>query len=183
MTCLFAENVCAVLCGTTQDARVEELRKLYNGENVTFDSSCPNVPRMYSIRWHVPLTRNIRSTSELSCCFTNEINSNFVLSDNREFLNAGVWLSSLIFLILAALFGLVSAGIAVWNTATNPIEIYFNIFGLYIYNSVASISSLLVVVLWGSLFGTVIRDNVGILYTILGQMDTSGWANLGYSYW
>lgn len=47
-TCSFSNNVCAMLCGTTQDARLSQLEKLYDGEDVDFDTTCPQVARMYS---------------------------------------------------------------------------------------------------------------------------------------
>lgn len=107
----------------------------------------------------------------------------FFFLDTYQFINAGVWLSTIIFLIVSAVFGLFAAGLSVWNTAANPVEAWFNIFGLYIYNGIACFSSLLVVLLWGGMFASTITNNVGILYTITGVMDSHGMAVLGYSYW
>lgn len=107
----------------------------------------------------------------------------FLFPDTYQFINAGVWLSTIIFLIVSALFGLFAAGLSVWNVAANPVEAWFNIFGLYIYNGIACFSSLLVVLLWGGMFASTINNNVGILYTIIGTMDSHGMAALGYSYW
>lgn len=92
-------------------------------------------------------------------------------------------MSTIIFLILSSLFGLFAAGLSVWNAAANPVEAWFNIFGLYIYNGVACVLSLLVVLLWGGMFASTITNNAGILYTLIGTMDSHGMANLGYSYW
>lgn len=87
------------------------------------------------------------------------------------------------FLCVSSIFGILSTGLAVWNTATNPIEVFFSIPGLYVYNGIACVSSLMCLILWGAQFAVTIQMNIGILYTIIGQMDTSGLASLGYSYW
>lgn len=65
-TCLFSENVCALLCGSTSDDRTAELEKLYNKESVNFNTNCPKVNRVLNVELHIP-SRNTGSTRDSNC--------------------------------------------------------------------------------------------------------------------
>lgn len=56
VTCLFGENVCALLCGNTAEDRKEELEKLYNQESVSFNTNCPKVNRLLDAGINWPIT-------------------------------------------------------------------------------------------------------------------------------
>lgn len=69
-TCLFSKNVCALLCGNTEDERKDALEKLYNGENVGFNTNCPRVIRLLNV--DIPFPSSV-STRDSNCTFTSTI--------------------------------------------------------------------------------------------------------------
>ncbi|KAF2896540.1 hypothetical protein ILUMI_09637 [Ignelater luminosus] len=164
LTCVIEENACAYICEVNAESRRQQLEKLIRGEDVPFNYNCPRVERIndrvYSLGFK---TRN-----------TNE---------KREFLNAGLYVSTVVFLCISIIFGLISTILSFFNVVANPIEVYLSVPGLYISNAVAGVACIFTLCLWGILYGTMIVDNVGIYYTIRNQMSTKGWAQFGYSYW
>lgn len=104
-------------------------------------------------------------------------------SANRKFIDYGIWVCTIIFLSLALVFGSVSCGLAIYNTVSNPIEIYLSIYSLYVYNAIAMCSSVMALTLWGvgHLFTT--YHDVAVFYTLVGIMNSDGKASLGYSFW
>lgn len=92
-------------------------------------------------------------------------------------------MSTIFFLVLSALFSVISTVLSLWNAVDNPVNAYFNILGLYIYNGIAACSALIVTILWGAQFGGSLVKNIGIMETINGDMMSDGLANLGFSYW
>jgi len=160
-TCLLSENACAYLCREHKEAREDELKKVIDGNCESF--TCP---------YYVRRTNYIEPLAQGNCR-TPE--------DKREYINAGLYISTIVFLCISGIFGIIAAVLSVWNTAANPVEVYLSIYGLYIYNGIACVSCMLTLVLWGAMFGSTLVNNVGILETIQGQMDST--ANLGYSYW
>ncbi|KAK4875138.1 hypothetical protein RN001_011560 [Aquatica leii] len=159
-TCLIPKNVCAYLCTSTSELRKEELKQLYRKEPINFN--CP------------PVTRKTRVD------FTFKYNTR---QDEYEFINAGLYISTVVFMALSAIFGLIATTLSVLNTTGNPVEVVFSINGIYIYNLISCVSSTMVLILWSALFGTYIVRNIGIFYTIVGEMNTRGLTNLGFSYW
>ncbi|PSN55216.1 hypothetical protein C0J52_00611 [Blattella germanica] len=98
------------------------------------------------------------------------------------FINAGLWSSSIAFLAIALLLGVTAGVFAVVNATTNPVEPILSVKGLYVWNGGGAFSTLLVLVLWGSLFNAYILDNVGYSETVTGQYITTS-VSLGVSYW
>lgn len=90
---------------------------------------------------------------------------------------------TIIFLALALVFGAVSSGLAIYNTVSNPIEVYLSIYGLYIYNTVAMCSCVITLTLWGVAHLFTTYHDVAVFYTLAGYMKSDGEANLGYSFW
>ncbi|GFG28648.1 hypothetical protein Cfor_06577 [Coptotermes formosanus] len=109
--------------------------------------------------------------------------SNSTNSPDKKFINAGIWVSCLLFLAVALLAGVLTAVFAVINTTTNPVEPIAGVFGLYVWNSIAVGSALLVMILWGAHFTDTLSDNVAYSETITGVFKSQGQANLGMSYW
>jgi hypothetical protein len=58
-------------------------------------------------------------------------------SPDKKFINAGLWVSSILFLALALLAGVLAAVFAVVNTTTNPMEPIAGVLGLYVWNGIA----------------------------------------------
>ena len=79
--------------------------------------------------------------------------------------------------------GVFSAGLAIWNTATNPDQVYLGILGLYISNAVAFFTVLLPIILWGVAFAQDLRYNIPSYKTLDQDFVTKDHAQLGYSYW
>ncbi|KAF5284308.1 hypothetical protein FQA39_LY04601 [Lamprigera yunnana] len=160
-TCLGSKNVCAYLCTSTKEERKKELQALYN--NVPTPFRCPNVPRANQFQIQ-PEMKNVKQ-------------------DNRTFLNFGLHLSTMIFLVISAFSGLVATVLSIWNTAGNPIITIFSIYGVFACNIIALVFSTLTLIMWGTLFAAYIIHNVGIYYTITGDLQMYGSTTLGYSYW
>ncbi|KAF5296644.1 hypothetical protein FQR65_LT10184 [Abscondita terminalis] len=158
-TCLISKNVCAYLCSPTSEMRLQELKMLYRNEKPQF--SCIAIPKKNKVIYDVPSGGG---------------------QDNTEFIKASYYISTIIFLVMSIIFGFISAILSMWNTVGNP-AVIFGIYAIYIYNTIACISTTMVLIVWGALFGSHIVKNVGISDTITGYMSTSGLTNLGFSYW
>ncbi|XP_023029139.2 uncharacterized protein [Leptinotarsa decemlineata] len=167
MTCLMKENVCAVLCAGSSDARYELLRRINDGTETSPDDdiNCPavslvnSVPRRFSTRLHNNST------------------------DTKKFINCGVWVSTIFFLVLSLFFGLISSAMSMYNVVTNPVQVFLSITGLYIYNGIAMGCCLMAMVLWGIMHIIITYHNIAIRPTLLGMMTSDKRASLGYSYW
>jgi ABC-type amino acid transport system permease subunit len=59
------------------------------------------------------------------------------VAGSLKFINAGIWVSCLLFLAVALLAAVLTALFAVVNTTTNPVEPIAGVFGLYVWNSIA----------------------------------------------
>lgn len=116
-------------------------------------------------------------------CPTVKGSSSSTSSPDKKFINAGIWVSCLLFLAVALLAAVLTAVFAVINTTTNPVEPIAGVFGLYLWNSIAVGSTLLVMILWGVQFADTLTDNVAYSETITGIFKSQGQANLGLSYW
>ncbi|XP_044271067.1 clarin-3-like [Tribolium madens] len=166
--CLFDLNICALLCGSNME---NSLERLYKGETNITALDCPRIAtttdKLYS---------RIPDTFKLFV---------FQSSDkDRTFINAGVWLCTIIFLIISGMAGIVSAVLALWNIVSNPYQNYLSIFGLYIYNAVAFFSVLISIVLWGAMFSQSLQaNNLPTAKTFTDVFTTEELSSLGYSYW
>ncbi|CAG9760946.1 unnamed protein product [Ceutorhynchus assimilis] len=171
MTCDFANNICALLCGLDKEERGNLLSSLYNNSynpNYSMDN-CPIITRTsYYHRSFEDPAVYVRQGTYVS---------------PSAFINAGVWLSTLIFLLLATIVGLLAANLALYNTVANPINFFLGVKSLYIYNSVAFCSTVMYVTLWGSMYIQKIFHNLSIFDTLVGNFNSDKTAFLGYSYW
>ncbi|CAH1155881.1 unnamed protein product [Phaedon cochleariae] len=163
MTCSLKENICAVLC--TGDSEI--LSALYQGQNGSQSDpmlKCPVIHRVSTYR-NRPITYSKESMA------------------SRTFINCGVWVSTIIFLVLSLAFGVLSSALALFNTVNNPVQVFLSIQGLYIYNAMALCGSVIALASWGIMHPFITYHNVAIYYTITGQMSSDKVAYLGYSYW
>nr|CAD7454275.1 unnamed protein product [Timema tahoe] len=164
ITCVMDLGVCAVSCMQNADDRKAEVRTLYN--TGTYDESA--------------MLRGCQGGSSLTPDAKQDNNTSN--TSDRRFINAGIWVGSIVFLAVALFMSLVSAGFGVYNAAFNPIETYLAVPGLYIWNGIAACSNLLVLILWGAQFAKVLVENVTYTEVIAGAFKNNT-ANLGYSYW
>ncbi|XP_030754573.1 clarin-3-like [Sitophilus oryzae] len=168
MTCNFANNVCALLCSA--DSTADLLDALYNNninENDDPTGSCiSTTSSVFAIH---PLTAKTLTT-------TTYVN-------RKNFINAGVWLSTIVCLVIAAIIGLLASVLALYNTISNPINFYLSVGSLYFYNGLALGFTLLYVILWGTMYNLTIFHNVALYDTLAEKMTSDKMAFLGYSYW
>lgn len=160
--CLYEHNVCAYSCQKEETLREAELLAMLNGQ------ATPECP--------LSNTRIITPTNKIV---------NAKATPREEFINAGLWLTTVIFLGVACAFAGASASFSIINVLFNPVEPIFSVFGLYIWNGVVIGAVLLTMILWGALFGSTLSDNIGITDTLTSQAPYSskGLAALGASYW
>lgn len=102
---------------------------------------------------------------------------------DRKFLNAGLWISTIFFVSVAALLSVLTVGVSTLCVFTNPMNDYLNVFGLKILNASSSAGYAMVLITWGVQFATRIGDNFGVYETLKGNLTSRGLASLGYSYW
>lgn len=70
-------------------------------------------------------------------------------SSKKKFINAGLWVSSVLFLAVELLAGVLAAVFAVINATTNPTEPIVGVLGLYVWNGIAGkLSGLTTVILF-----------------------------------
>ncbi|KAL1498319.1 hypothetical protein ABEB36_009135 [Hypothenemus hampei] len=170
MTCNFGSNVCALLCGLDQESRSDLLKNLFNNKidtNYTMNG-CPTISKYSYALFYENTPLRVDSNTQIS---------------KENFINAGVWLSTLIFLILAILFGIVSSALAFFNTVSNPIEYFLSVHSLYYYNSIAFCCTVFYMILFGVVYHIRIFHNIAIYDTLVGSMTSDKTAELGYSYW
>lgn len=173
VTCLLSKNVCGYLCDSGHD-RQNDLEKLWDNEKVTF-TCYMQLSKQARLSRSMATSKNANSSS---------IPTAELLADSkREFINAGLYISTVVFLGISAIFGLIAAALSVWNTAGNPIEVIVSIYGIYIFNAIACIALAVAIALWGALFGITILHNIGIFHTIQGDMKMYDTPMLGFSYW
>ncbi|OQV16685.1 hypothetical protein BV898_09196 [Hypsibius exemplaris] len=97
-------------------------------------------------------------------------------------LNFGIWVSTLAFLAMAAVFGLLAAVFTMINVLYVPISNVVGIAGLYIWNSIAGVCTLLVIGLWAGLFHSHLQYNI-IPSNVLSELTTCFKARYGMAFW
>ncbi|KAA0203533.1 hypothetical protein HAZT_HAZT008266 [Hyalella azteca] len=104
------------------------------------------------------------------------------MSETSGLMNQGLWVGTIACLCVGLLFAIAGAIFAIINTATTPVELITGVPGLYIWNSLAAVFTLVAVVLWSVLYHTSLSHNVLI------EQSKDGWTTegneaLGYSFW
>ncbi|XP_018022113.1 clarin-2 isoform X2 [Hyalella azteca] len=108
--------------------------------------------------------------------------THFQVSETSGLMNQGLWVGTIACLCVGLLFAIAGAIFAIINTATTPVELITGVPGLYIWNSLAAVFTLVAVVLWSVLYHTSLSHNVLI------EQSKDGWTTegneaLGYSFW
>lgn len=166
--CLYEHNVCVYSCQKEEAMREKEVLALLNGEE---PAECP--------------ISNSRSLGKITGKALKSSISDRAAASKDEFINAGLWLSTVIFLGIATAFAGASASFAIINVLFNPVEPFFSVFGLYIWNGIVIGSTVLAMILWGALYGSQLSDNIAITDTLTPEApySSANLASLGASYW
>lgn len=114
---------------------------------------------------------------------TDQTSGRVASKDN--FINAGLWLATVLFLAISTTFAGASASFAIINVLFNPVEPIFSVFGLYIWNGIVIGGTVLTMSMWGALYGSYLSDNIAITDTLTPEAPYSSenLASLGASYW
>jgi len=174
MTCLYEENACFYSCQATPALREDELRRILAGASLL---SCPIASRSGEIK----ISSNFTQTNYSVPTFLRQYSGNVY----DDVIDPGLWLTTIIFLSVTAAFSIFSALMALLNIVYNPIQPIFSVFGLYIWNGIASGTTLITLILWGVLYGTSLSRNIAITDTLNSEFayTSSGLASLGFCYW
>merc|ERR1711936_137808 len=107
-----------------------------------------------------------------------------ILYKERTFLIYELYIATIATVCGGIFFGIISAMMAIVNTASNPIEAICHIPGLYLWNSIALFSTLSAVVTWMVQFYLRLTHNVLIReYKLKGKWSSEGMASFGSSFW
>lgn len=105
---------------------------------------------------------------------------------NEGFLSNGLWITTVIFLGLSCVFGVVSCFFSMLNIFWRPFRTLTSPFGLYIWNGIAAIFCFLTMIYWISLHFIFITNNVAVTDTLTVETkrySSEGLASLGFSFW
>lgn len=94
----------------------------------------------------------------------------------------GLWVSTIVSAAVSMVFGLVAIGFAVFNMFGKPIETITGPLGLYLWNGLGFLFSLIEVVIFLVLFLTSLSKNFLVIDTDRNTFDVEGHTNLGYSF-
>ncbi|XP_058840204.1 uncharacterized protein LOC131695725 [Topomyia yanbarensis] len=163
--CLYEQNACVYSCQKEEQKRESELLDMMYGRTP------PECPPVISRATPTTSTSNVSGTSKAA--------------SKDDFINAGLWLTTVIFLGIATAFAGAAVSFSIINVLFNPVEPIFSVFGLYIWNGVVMGATLMTMVLWGALYGSQLSDNIGITDTLtpVAPYSSAGLASLGTSYW
>lgn len=170
MTCLAKENVCAYLCAESDEARYTLLKDIYHNKKEIEQPICPSISLS---------SQDQERRTRVSSTFQ----TNTTDTSNKKYINCGIWVTTILFLVVSMLFGLISSGLSFYNTNINPIQVYLSIYGLFLYNAIALFSLIIAMMVWGVFYNLSIYHDVAIFDTLTGAMESDKTAYLGYSYW
>ncbi|XP_070541108.1 clarin-2-like [Ptychodera flava] len=110
---------------------------------------------------------------------TDELSSFDYLSDTY---NIGLWISVIVFCILAIIMGAVTTVFATYNACVVPVNMVTGIFGLYLWTGSAALLSGIAMVLF------IVEYYISLIDGILSDEHyddrwRSQWVHFGYSFW
>lgn len=174
VACNFGTNKCFYSCQQTAANRADEFERLLNDANLM---ACPESTR----RFNEQVNNETAATS--SRAHMNQ--SRASAKHENEFLSAGLWLTTVIFLALTIAFALLSGFFSMINIWCNPYRFLLGVAGLYIWNLAAAALICLTMIFWTSLHLIFLTNNIGITDTLrsAAHYSSNGLASLGYSFW
>jgi clarin len=126
-----------------------------------------------------------RQTDEQVNATLSSSSSRAASAYESEFLSAGLWLSTVIFLTLAIAFAAVATLFSLVNICYNPAMDLAGVSGIYIWNSLVIALCFLTMIFWSSLHLIFISSNIGIQETLrsTAHYSSTDMASLGWSFW
>lgn len=105
--------------------------------------------------------------------------------NEREFLSAGLWLTTVIFLALTIAIAALSGIFSLANIWFHPVQFIFGVLGLYIWNGIAIAMCCLTIIFWTSLYLIFITNNIAITETLRANFyfKSTQLTSLGWSFW
>lgn len=178
VTCNFGRNKCFYSCQQTTTSREDEFERIMNDENLP---SCPESTAR-TRRFNEQVNNNETATTS-SRAHMNQ--SRASAKHENEFLSAGLWLTTVIFLALTIAFASLSGLFSLINIWCNPVRSLLGVAGLYVWNLFAAALCCLTMIFWASLHLIFIVNNIGITDTLrsVAHYSSDGLASLGYSFW
>lgn len=166
--CGYSSNKCYYSCQKTSIERKDELEALLNGE--MFKECDPIHGRSANIKGF-----NEQVKERMDESTTGE----------KNFLSAGLWLTTVIFIALSCIFALVSGFFSMLNIFWRPFRTLTSIFGLYVWNLIAAMICVMTMIFWLSLYLIFITKNIAITDTLLIEngYSSKGLSRLGFSFW
>ncbi|XP_076363997.1 uncharacterized protein LOC143253673 isoform X1 [Tachypleus tridentatus] len=112
---------------------------------------------------------------------------NSTVTDERQkypsFFSFGLWIMTITFLVMALLFGLLGTIFGVLNTVTTPVELITGMLGLYVWNILGVIASLMTIIMWAALFHTALINNIMTQEELEEGWTSKDKAYLSKSFW
>ncbi|XP_076363999.1 clarin-2-like isoform X2 [Tachypleus tridentatus] len=109
------------------------------------------------------------------------------ITDERQkypsFFSFGLWIMTITFLVMALLFGLLGTIFGVLNTVTTPVELITGMLGLYVWNILGVIASLMTIIMWAALFHTALINNIMTQEELEEGWTSKDKAYLSKSFW
>ncbi|XP_055616921.1 uncharacterized protein LOC129762557 [Toxorhynchites rutilus septentrionalis] len=164
--CMYEYNACVYSCQKDEAKREIELQDMMNGRK---PAECPITSSHLQSKI---IPSSVRYASPRA-------------ASKDAFIDASLWLTTVILLGIATAFAGASGSFSIINVMFNPVEPIFSVFGLYIWNAIVIISTLLTMIIWGALFGSSLVKNIAITDTLTPEApySSTGLAALGASYW
>lgn len=114
---------------------------------------------------------------------TYQINVIDVAQNEPNIMLYNLWISTVASLSLSLLFAVISAIFSVINTATTPISALTGIPGLHLWNILAALFDVTVIIIWTYQFYTKLQRNMLSSNDIKLAWTSEGMAHLSYSFW
>jgi len=159
-------------CGSDADLRSADLDLVLNNQSVSSSMGdnlfCP------------PCKINTRQDQLM---ITEEDDSE-VFDAKPHMVRMGMLITIIIFLLIGLIFTFINIVFTVLNIAHNPVSSIMGIDGLVVWNFIAGLMYLLVVILWGAEYNLKLRKNLGISDTLrpgsnsLTSTSSIGWCCL-----
>lgn len=168
-------------CQRNSEHRQDELKRVLHG----LDLDPCEQRRLYTSKQYTqPHFMHFNNTMKISG--TNDNNNNSLTNaTTTSYIYASLYVCSVMFLCLAFVFSVMSLVCSAINLKWHPVERIFNIFGLFVWNSIAIVGCFWSLAFWSALFGSQLCYNIAITDTLRQQLKftSEGYASLGYSYY